>query len=217
MNTRRPIATVLEPAEDPLLVDLETAKEELGISPDDTTQDRRLSRYLAQATSQIHEFCGRVFPLQAYRNVFAAYPHGYYRCDALQTAEFPITEVIGIGDAGIALTEDQWRVDAPRGLIWRVSSAPVTMPWAASEIVVDFWAGFPTIPAVVEAAALRLVRWNQGMRGWDADAPRDPMLRSREGSTYGRIEWFGNYTPGLEGGLPQEVAQMLHPYVRTFV
>lgn len=214
---RRPTVTVLEPATDPLLVDLPTAKEELGIAVDDVSQDARLTRYLAQVTSQIHAYCNRIFPVQAYRNLWSEAPRGYVYCDALQTAEWPIVEIIGVGESGVALAPEQWRVDLQRGLLWRVSTAPVTMPWASLELVVDFWAGFPVIPAVVQAAALRLVRWNQGMRGWDADAPRDPMLRSREGSTYGRIEWFGNYTPGLQGGLPQEVAQMLRPWVRITV
>lgn len=215
MRPRRPTVIVLEPATDPLLTDLDTAKEELGITDD--TQDARLTRYIAQASRQIERYCQRVFSVQAYRNMWSEYPRGYFCCDALQTSEWPIVEIIGVSDGGLTLSSDQVRVDANRGLLYRVSTAPVTMPWAATEVVVDFRAGFDPIPADVEAAALRLVRWNQGMRGWDADAPRDPMLRSREGSTYGRIEWFGNYTPGLQGGLPQEVAQMLAPYMRFTV
>lgn len=207
----RPIVSVLEPATSLLLADLETAKDELGIAPEDTSQDARISRYLAQASSQIHRYCDRIFPMQVYRNVFHRDWWRTNLCGPLIAAAWPIVEVIGVSADGSVV--DEYLVQADAGLVYRSGYSGFT----AADTVLDYRAGYAQIPADIEAAAIRLVRWNQGVRGWDVDSPRDPMLRSREGSTYGRIEWFGNYTPGLEGGLPQEVAQMLDHYCRPVI
>lgn len=46
------------------LVDLDTAKSELGIDPLDTTKDDWLGRAIDQVSSSIASFCNRVFPIE---------------------------------------------------------------------------------------------------------------------------------------------------------
>jgi hypothetical protein len=201
-----PIVTVLEPASSLALVDLATVKDELGIADNNASQDARLSRYIAQASAQIHAYCRRVFPIQAYRNVFVADWWHRHQTGALILSERPVTEILGITDQAL-LDIGQYEPNLRSGMIWRLSPGLLRCGWYGQEVIVDFRAGYDPIPADVQAAALRVVVLQKSVQG------RDPYLKVREAPTYGREEfWIGNM-PLLDGGLPQDVAQSLADYV----
>lgn len=210
-----PINTVIEPAKSLALVELDVIKDELGIALDDTTQDARLSRYILQASAQIHAYCQRIFPIQTYRDVF---PATNWRGDGrgnLVLWQTPVIEMIGYSDGGIATDLAEHQVDPKSGVISRCIPWMTARAWSCSEIIVDYKAGYREIPPEVEAAAVLLTRLRQGLRGWDTTLPlRDPMLRAREADTYGRQEYFGNTMPNTVGGMPADVAQMLELHVR---
>lgn len=209
----QPLVTVLEPASNSLLVDLGTVKDELGISSTDTTQDARLSRYIAQASSQIHAFARRVFPVQTYRNSFRK-GSWCVDLDALTLSETPVIEIVGIEEDGTRLDAAYYQLDVNSGIVARLMSGTYRVCWPAAETVIDFRAGYSTVPYDVQSAALLLIRLRQGLRGWNATTPRDPALKAREADTYGRMEFFGNVMPNTIGGLPSDIAGMLEHYVR---
>jgi hypothetical protein len=206
MTTTR-IETVIEPAQSLALVDLATAKDELGIAADNTAQDARLNRYIAQASSLIHGYCRRVFPVQTYRNAFLRRWRPWAQIDPLVLSASPVTDILGISEEGTLLDPVDYEPDFRNGMIWRAAPGLLRCGWYGQEVIVDFKAGFATIPDGVQAAALRLIVMQQSIRG------RDPFLKVREGPTYGREEfWVGNL-PMLDAGLPQDVAQSLADYV----
>lgn len=206
------IATVINPADSLLLTDVATMKDELGIAADDTSKDARLARYIAEASSQIHSFCKRIFPVQTYRNSFRQPRH----CEdygPLILSDAPLVELLGISEDGIALDAACYETDATPGFIWRLHDGfgwhhRPRRGWRGCEVTVDFRAGFEEIPPDVAAAAIETVTYLQSVRG------RDPLLKAREGPTYGREEWWIGPMPQMTGGLPQRAAQMLEGYLQ---
>jgi hypothetical protein len=198
----RRIVSVLTPAESLALVTLETVKQELGIAADNTAQDARLTRYISQASAQIHTYTQRIFPLQTYRNRYLAdYCPPYVR--GLILSAWPVTEIAVLTEDGVAVTD--YILDAEPGMVWRETVR--FWPWGGAETVVDFSAGYADIPDDIESAALRVVTLQNSVHG------RDPYLRVREGPTYGREEfWIGNMP--MDSGLPADVAQLLRHYMR---
>lgn len=209
-----PINTVIDPAKSLALVELDVIKDELGIALDNTTQDARLGRYILQVSAQIHAYCQRIFPVQTYRDVFPATNWRGDRNGNLVLWQTPVIEMIGYSDGGIATDLAEYQVDPKSGVISRCIAGVQFCAWDCSEIIVDYRAGYQTIPPEVEAAAVLLIRLRQGIRGWNSEAPRDPALRAREADTYGRMEFFGNTMPNTAGGMPADVAQMLELHVR---
>lgn len=196
----RRIVSVLTPAESLALVTLETVKQELGIAADNIAQDARLTRYISQASAQIHTYTQRIFPLQTYRNRYLA---DYSPMRGLILSAWPVVEIAVLTEDGAAVTD--YELDAEPGLIWRHGWNWHT--WRGAETVVDFSAGYADIPDDIEAAALRVVTLQNSVHG------RDPYLRVREGPTYGREEfWIGNMP--MDSGLPADVAQLLRHYMR---
>lgn len=197
----RRIVSVLEPAESLALVTLEIVKQELGIAADNTAQDARLTRYISQASAQIHTYTQRIFPLQTYRNRYLA---DHSPRPALILSAWPVVEIAVLTEDGAAVTD--YTLDAEPGLVWRQTTID-WCAWRGGETVVDFSAGYADIPDDIEAAALRVVTLQNSVHG------RDPYLRVREGPTYGREEfWIGNMP--MDSGLPADVAQLLSHYMR---
>lgn len=194
----RPEVAVLTAADSLGLVTLDVVKDELGIAADNDTQDARLSRYIAQVSAQIHSFCQRIFPAQTYRNIFL---QRHFHHHHLALSQAPVIDVLSISTDGAAIDDAMSYVDPDTGILHR-------MYGGARETIVDFRAGYEEIPADIQAAALRTVTLQKAVQG------RDPYLKVREGPIYGREEfWVGNM-PMATGGLPQDVAQMLEPYMR---
>ena len=98
-------------------------------------------------------------------------------------------------------------IDQDRGWLIRMNAAtgrPVA--WESSNISVAYQAGFPTIPADVVDACLRLITGRFQGRG------RDPYLKSQTQPGLGdQTYWVGNL-PGVAGAMTQEVEDLLDNY-----
>lgn len=74
-----PITTVLVPAASALLLDLPTAKSELGIKSGDTSNDSWLTLVIGQASRSIESYCNRVFAIEQVQDLLYlqqdAYPY----------------------------------------------------------------------------------------------------------------------------------------------
>lgn len=196
------------------LVDLETVKDELAVPQGDYLPDAQYKRYIAQVSAAVHgQIDPRVLPVQSYRNT--------YRWDAgwfgqrdwyrqryeieLSLSQYPVQSISSVTENGIALDASDYELDADAGLIRRLSGGAYT-PWRASEIIIEFEAGYSTIPADIVGIVLRLITMRAKGRN------RDPMLREREGPTYGRESFWVGGTPDMRGGMPLEMAQVLDRY-----
>jgi uncharacterized phiE125 gp8 family phage protein len=206
--TMQRIEAVLEPAVSLALVDLDVVKDELGIALDNTAQDARLRRFIAQASAQIQSYCRRVFAVQTYRNTFVRGFMSWPTTGSLVLSEQPVTEILGITDDDALLELSDYEADLKSGMLCRLAPGMLRCCWSARQTIVDFKAGYTQIPDDVQAAALRVITLQRSVQG------RDPYLKVREGPTYGREEfWIGNM-PLLTGGLPPDVAQLLDGYVK---
>jgi hypothetical protein len=202
------ITRVLVPAPSLDLVDLQTVKLELGIAPDDPAQDMIIERYIAASSAKAHSYCSRIFPVQTYQDTFTRQPPGWYNGhhpEILALAQRPVIEVLSVAMDGGALAVDGYQIDYDAGWLRAVSSSGVGY-WTGAQVVVEYMAGFADIPDDVEAAVLELVTTRVSAQG------RDPMLRSRDGPTYGREEFWLGGGPGQQSGMPERVAQDLEHY-----
>jgi len=92
--------------------------------------------------------------------------------------------------------------DAKRGQLTRLFSDGYPKRWPALPIVVIYPAGFATIPASVQLAAIRLIRSEYFGQA------RDPKIREEEiTGAYRATYWFAN-GPG-EGNFPPDVCNLL--------
>ena len=202
------ISRVLVPAETLDLVDLQTVKSELGIAPDDPASDMIIERYIAASSAKAHSYCSRIFPVQTYRDTFTRQPPGWFNGrhpEILALAQRPVIEVVSVASDGGALAAEAYQIDYDAGWVRAVSGSGIGY-WTGGQVVVEYVAGFADIPDDVEAAVLELVTTRVAAQG------RDPMLRSRDGPTYGREEFWLGGGPGMESGMPQRVAQDLEHY-----
>jgi hypothetical protein len=172
------ITTVVTPANSFWLVDLDAAKDEFGIDPDDGTQDGIVGRMIAQISAAANSYCGRIFVRQSYRDQFrGACNLGWGR--PLILGRSPVA--VGGSPSVVVLTatEDdtevataEWEVDRESGVLTRLDSGGNVSSWSGSLVTVEYDAGFDLIPEDLQAAMLEWLsgRWNS--RG------RDPTLRS---------------------------------------
>jgi hypothetical protein len=202
------ITRILVPAASLDLVDLQTVKSELGIAPDDASSDIVIERHIAASSAKAHSYCARYFPAQTYRDTFTRQPPGWFsgrHAQILPLAQRPVLEVLSVAMDGGVLAAESYQIDYDVGWLRAVSGDAVGY-WIGAQVVVEYTAGFVEIPADVQAAVLELVSTRVAAQG------RDPMLRSRDGPTYGREEFWLGGGPGQESGMPQRVAQDLEHY-----
>lgn len=199
------IDTVLVPAESLALVPLDVVKEELGIAVDDTSQDARLNRYIAQVSAQIHAYTQRIFPLQTYRNEFFR-EWGDPGAGPLITSAWPIVEIVSLTEDDVLIAPDDYIWKDKAGLVFRRLGAGFG-PWAGATITLDYVAGFAPLPLDIEAAALSwlTVRWTV--------AGRDPAIRSETIPDLITVTYESSSSTEA-AAMPGAVKEMLLPYTR---
>lgn len=120
----------------------------------------------------INNWCDRIFVVQTYRDQLRG-AYGSYG-EPLVVRQYPIV----VDDGGVpivAVAEDGGAVDAAmlevfpeQGAVYRLDATALPLAWGSALIVVDYTAGFETIPADVQAAALEWLGARRGSTGRDA-------------------------------------------------
>lgn len=130
--------------------------------------------------------------------------------DKLILSRRPIVTVTSVVENGVTLTQDtDFSVDAGAGILNRLNNDQ-PMAWMRHvKIVVNYDAGWATVPEGLKRAVTKLLRnhWFQNSR--------DPALKSI--NVPGVIErsfWIDNKT---DPAVPQDVIDMLGPYINLFV
>lgn len=99
--------TVITPATNFRLTELDTLKDLLGITG--TEDDQKLIKFIDRASSAVASYCWRVFPMQTYRETLSGYDH-----PLLDLAMTPVLSITSVKFQGSAITptdvviEDRW-------------------------------------------------------------------------------------------------------------
>jgi hypothetical protein len=209
MNVGYRITRVVTPADSLALVTLEQAKDILNIDPADTSQDAELKEQIDATSQAINNYCDRIFVVQTYRDQVRG-ACGRWG-EPLVTRQYPIAVdsagvplLLTVTDDGAALDPTLLEVYPETGSLYRLdaaSSAPSA--WASPLLVVDYTAGFDTIPSDVQSAALQLLAARWFAMG------RDPTLRTE---SIPDVITHVYYSDTTSPGMPSGVREFLAPY-----
>ena len=170
------ITRVVTPAASLDLVTLEQAKAALEIAAGDTSQDAMLTQQIAALSRAINNYCDRVFVVQSYRDQLRD-ACGYWG-EPVTTRQYPIVvddegvPLVAVTENGGVLDPAYLEVYPETGAIYRLDATMAPAAWGAALLVIDYTAGFETIPEDVQGACLEwlTVRWH--------GIGHDPALRS---------------------------------------
>lgn len=118
----------------------------------------------------------------------------------------PVGLVVSV--SGATLAEAEYELDQRAGLIWRVDASGERVSWPASKIEITYWGGYSVIPADLQRACLLMVGNYSSADG------RDTLVKSESVDGIGRTDYV---VSASQGGIPQDVADLLAPYKRVVV
>lgn len=187
--------TVIIPADSYDLVTLDDLKADLGISID--ADDDFLTRAIGKASSAAAQYCGRVFPVETVEDLFDLCGNSHA---ALQLSRAPIVEIVSVAQGDTVLAQDDYRIDAKAGLIFRSDGR-----WSGSDITINYTGGFDPIPLDLQGAAIDMVK------GLQFNRSRDPLLRSE--NILSGLYAYTLFDPSQSAsGTPKQVAYALDSY-----
>lgn len=216
MSGLRSTFAVLEPASNLSLLSAEERRTAVGLAANDASQDTILEAIELRVVAAIAAECN-VAEADAGSGVEPTLKRERIEqtVDLYEAANFiPLArrhkiQINSITAGGEVVDESEFRVKSAAGLLYRVGVRPFHVWTAPATIVIDYWAGFDTIPADLKMAAMDFMRvvW--------LERDRDPALKSENEDIEGirRIErtyWVGS-VPGTtgEGAVPDIVAGQL--------
>lgn len=201
------LSSVVTPAANRDLATLSAVKAELGVSVRDA--DGLLARYITEASRAAENYCNRVFAVEAIKDQF--YPSRDVPLqvvtggvDPIQLTCWPVTAVTAVKEDGETLTEgEDYLLDKPQGRLIRLDANAYPTRWGSYPIVVEYSAGYASIPADVSAAVIRMATQRYFAR------QRDPMVKSELVTGIGRTEYV---TLAGEANMPADVVDLLENY-----
>lgn len=178
------ILTVIDPASSYDLIDIETVKDELGITG--TASDAKLQRWITATSVRFANICGVVFPEENVSEVFRLLGGGYGVHGSygylghggsgqpyglpIKLRRRPVTFVTSVAEDTNPLTPDAYETNLPGGLIYRVIGN-ARGNWCGNGITIVYSAGYYPIPPDAQDAVMTILRHK-----WAASS-RDPLLR----------------------------------------
>jgi hypothetical protein len=164
--------TVTEPAEDLQLLTEEELRVAAGLEPDDDSQDAALATQGLRAAAALAGACGvaragydvSLLPLRgeaprtlkAETLVETLRVRPGYQYTTLVLARWPVLEIISVTADTTDLTTEDWYLDIPMGTLDRISGNE-TLPWPCGRVIVEYAAGYDTIPEDLKGYASQLV------------------------------------------------------------
>jgi len=210
MNGHR-FTLVVTPAESLALITLEEAKLALGIAPEDTTQDAALAMQIDAVSAAVSNYCNRTFAVQTYRDQIRGHCGGFG--EPISTRQWPIVlsetgvPQVVVAENGVGLDAELLEVVPDTGALYRLDGALSPTLWASPLLVIDYEAGYATIPADLRAAALEWLTARHYATG------RDPALRSETIPDVIAQVYAGESGAGTSGGaMPPGTRTLLAPY-----
>lgn len=201
--------SVVTPAASYDLIDLATAKDELGISSTSVGQDEWTKRAITQVSASIASYCGqRVFAVETVMDTFRIVADGRRHVfRSLKLSRHPIKDIVSCAADGDTLVEDaDFVVDYGAGSISALCG-DTEVAWTTFPVSVQYSAGYSTLPNDLVQAALRLI----AMRYKQKD--RDPMLVENSDQASGQQRYWVGGLPNQKGPFPPDVCALIDPYV----
>jgi hypothetical protein len=208
------ITRVITPADSLALVSLDQAKVALGIDPADTSQDAAIQQEIAAVTAAINNYCDRIFVRQTYRDQIRSVCDWLAWGRPLETRQWPIpvdvdgTPVLTVTEDGTLLDAALWEIEIETGSVYRLDTQAMILSWTGRLILIDYDAGYDTIPPDVQGAALEYLTSRWSARG------RDPALRRETIPDVIQQDW---YTDATTPSMSSTVRDWLAPYRKSFV
>lgn len=173
---------VTEPAEDLQLLTEEELRVAAGLEPDDDSQDAALATYGLRAASALAGACGvskagydaslaplrgeapRTLLAETLVQTFRVRPDCQYR--TLFLARWPVLEIISVAEDTTELSTGDWEIDIPEGSLTRISGNE-TLWWPCGRVIVEYAAGYDTVPDDLKGYASKLVGLYWSSEGQD--------------------------------------------------
>lgn len=210
------ITTVTVVSTDNDLTDRDTVKAELKITG--TTEDSNIDRWITIASKKIATECKREFGARTLSQEFRIDGRysGQTRSHLRELVLFqrPVNAITSVTENDVALTTDDYEIDAERGLLKRLVS-DVPSLWNSGKVTVVYTAGYDLpdeAPEELAQACIRLVAH------YRLTATRDPYVKSEQTEITGVLVeqtswWVGEIGPaGSAGALPPEVKGLIDPF-----
>jgi len=160
---------VVTAADDQDLTDIETLKEELGIT--ESGQDEKLERLINEASADCARFCNRVFIQETVEEI-----HRDVRdLKAFSLDRFPVPSITSVAVDGTALATTEYEVEAESGLLFQLSGES-RVCWSGTKIVITYVGGyeFEDLPPDIGRACLEQIK------ALHFSAARDPLVKATD-------------------------------------
>ncbi|KAF2991151.1 hypothetical protein OGR47_02715 [Methylocystis sp. MJC1] len=206
------VSTVVTAAKSHDLTTLATVKEELDLKTSDATRDKVLARYITAGSKAIANFCNRVFAVEAIQDQF--YPRrdppmriAAGGVDPIQLTRWPLVSISSLSENSRALAENSDYIanyDLAQLTRYDVNTYPI--PWDEWQIVVQYKAGYASVPSDLEDACISYVKFRHFSR------MRDPGVKEENVQGVYSAQYLWGTGPGGPGDLPVQVADAVARY-----
>lgn len=208
---------------------LTTAEARLALGLTGSSRDADLNRMIARISAGIYRACnlrtdGIHPPTLLEEDITETFRLECGKHGPLQLSRRRVSEVTTLTEAGTELTEDDdFTIDRASGQIFRLGSGSLDefTCWAAGRTVVDYVAGFATVPDDLKMAAETWLRilWRDAYE--TPSNVSDPFEKVRDVPGVLRVErWVSQMTVNQTATLlPPEVESLLYDggYIETWV
>lgn len=201
----RSILTVITPATNRRLTEVDTVKAVLGVTG--ATDDTLIGTLIDQMSAAAESYCNRVFAKETIEETF----RHLAGLDFIILRRRPVVDIASITVDGVALEETQYEVDAEAGFLYRLDGSDCRVRWCASKVVISYDGGYVppgdegrTLPQDLEAGVIELIKVSYLSR------KRDPGLK-RE-FVPGVIDYEYFQADATVGSLPTAATDKLDPY-----
>ncbi|MER8387305.1 hypothetical protein NKH14_17610 [Mesorhizobium sp. M1380] len=215
----RSLFTVVTPAADPSLLTIAQLRAAAGLLAGDASRDAELTELGARVSADIATACqirGDGVHIPTLRSETVREVFRQQGCDdILFLARRFISNLVSASDVDTVLVPDDTDLDAEAGLLQRISGTR-TLFWSRGNAVIEYIAGFATVPADLVGAAMDLARLRLS-----ADA-RDPLVKGEsveipDVRTVRHDYWVGAIPGSTEGPVPADILAKLSRYINVAV
>ena len=204
------ISTVLTPATSYDLVKRADVKIELAITGND--ENAWIDAAITRCSKAVANYCNRVLVVETVQDEFWPRRDPVPRLmkgglDPLQLSRYPAVSVSSVVENAVTLVDGtDFRSNLDKGQMIRLNAdTGYPKSWPAFPIVVQYVAGFSSIPDDIVDATIRLIKARRDARN------RDPYLKEQNIPGVIEQQWWVA-SPGETGNMPPDVTDLLDNY-----
>jgi hypothetical protein len=205
---RKVISTVVSAAKSYDLTTLDVVNDEL--SQKNNANAATLKRYLSWASAALSQACNRVFAEETIQDQLwparDTWPASA-RFETLQLSRWPVSSIVSLTEDGVTLVEDtDFVLDPSVGQLSRINTSNGHLiHWNARPKVIQFVAGFSSIPGDLQDACTRMVRNRFQAKGRDSFLMQETIPGVRDARW-----WIA--TGNEAGNVPPDIEDLIDNY-----